>query len=74
MNYSVGKPADHGHICLGLPKPMCCHSTDRVSRFPTDLNDRTMAAPHSTVGDEVEFLKLLLALRLMLNYFVREMR
>lgn len=33
-----------------------------------------MAALHSTVGDEVEFLKLLLALRLMLNYFVREMR
>lgn len=37
VNYSVGKPADHGHICLSLPTPVCCRPPDRASGFLTDL-------------------------------------
>lgn len=74
MNYSVGKASrPWPHL------PQFAHTgvwplTDRASGFPTDLIDGTLAAPRSAEGGEVEFLKLLLALRLMLNYFVREIR
>lgn len=57
-----------------VPRAVCCHSRDRGSGLQIDLDNRTLAAPHSTVGDQGEFPKLLPALRCLADakLFLRE--
>lgn len=63
---------------MATPASVCPHlhvavpQTGLLSGFLTDLNEGTLAAPHCAEGGRIQFPKLLLALRLMLNYFVRK--